>query len=55
VGVAVYGVPVNAAVLTTPFPGLEPYVESIELSRLLLLDDVAFNGESFSWPAAITI
>ena len=47
VGVAVYAVPVNAAVLTTPFPGLEPYVESIELSRLVLLDEVPFNAESW--------
>ena len=46
VGVAVYAVPVNAAVLTTPFPGLEPYVESIELSRLVLLDEVPFNAET---------
>jgi hypothetical protein len=47
VGVAVYAVPVNAAVLTTPFPGLEPYIESIELSRLVLLDEVPFNAESW--------
>ncbi len=47
VGVAVYAVPVNVAVLTVPFPALVPYDESIELSRLVLLDAVPFNAESF--------
>ena len=47
VGGPEYAVPVDAAVLTTPFPGLEPYVESIELSRLVLLDEVPFNAESW--------
>ena len=44
VGVAVYAVPVNVAVLTGPFPALTPYEQSIELSRLVLLDDVPFNS-----------
>ena len=39
--------PVNVAVLTGPFPGLTPYEQSIELSRLVLVDDVPFNGESW--------
>lgn len=47
VGVAVYAVPVNVAVLTGPFPDLVPYEQSIELSRLVLLDEVPFNGESW--------
>ena len=47
VGVAVYGIPASARVLTGPFPDLEPYVESLELSRLVLLDDVAYNAESW--------
>jgi hypothetical protein len=34
-------------VLTNAFPTLVPYVESLELSRLVLLDDVAANGESW--------
>jgi hypothetical protein len=36
VGVAVFGVPAQAKVLTNVFPGLEPYRESLELSRLVL-------------------
>lgn len=47
VGVAVYAVPVNVAVLTGPFPDLTPYEQSIELSRLVLLDAVPFNAESW--------
>lgn len=46
-GVAVLGVPVQAKVLTSPFPTLKPYAESIELSRLVLLDEVEFNAESW--------
>ena len=47
VGVAVLGVPVRAAVLTGPFPDLEPYRQASELSRLCLVDQVAANGESY--------
>lgn len=47
VGVCVFGVPTSKKVLTNPFPGLEPYVESIELSRLVLADEVPGNGESW--------
>jgi hypothetical protein len=55
VGVAVYAVPVNVAVLTGPFLALTPYEQSIELSRLVLLDDVPFNSRSRgSSPAATT-
>jgi hypothetical protein len=45
-GVLVLGVPMHPAVLTRPFPLLEPYRQSLELSRLILLPDVASNGES---------
>jgi hypothetical protein len=48
VGAAVYGIPVQAAVLTSTFPTLAPYTESIELSRLVLLDEVPSNAESFA-------
>lgn len=44
VGVAVFSVPVNEKSLAV-FPG-EP-IESIELGRLVLLDDVPANGESW--------
>lgn len=47
VGVAVLGVPMHVGVLSGPFPALEPYLESLELSRLVLLDAVAANGESW--------
>lgn len=47
VGVAVLGIPVRAEVLTGPFPGLEPFTASAELSRFVLLDDVPANGETY--------
>lgn len=47
VGVAVLGVPMSRPVLTGPFPTLEPYQESLELSRLVLLDEVPANAESW--------
>jgi len=47
VGVAVLGIPTQAAVLSNVFPGLEPYRESLELSRLVLADEVPGNGESW--------
>lgn len=47
VGVAVLGVPVSRAVLSNAFPSLEPYRESCELSRLVLLDEVPGNAESW--------
>lgn len=46
-GVAVFGVPVTAAVLTRPLPDLEPYVESLECSRFVLVDEVPANAESW--------
>jgi hypothetical protein len=47
VGVAVFAVPMRAAVLTSAFPSLEPYRESVELSRFVLLDRVPANAESW--------
>ena len=47
VGVAVLSIPVRSAVLTRPFPELEPYVESLELGRFVLADRVPGNGESW--------
>jgi hypothetical protein len=47
VGVAVLGVPMSRTVLTGPFPALEPYRQSLELSRLVLLDQVPANAESW--------
>lgn len=37
VGVAVFGIPAQARVLTNVFPTLTPYVQSLELSRFVLL------------------
>ncbi|GGV52404.1 hypothetical protein [Streptomyces spectabilis] len=46
-GVAVFGVPVSAAVLTRPFPELRPYTESLVCSRFVLLDECPGNSESW--------
>lgn len=47
VGTCVLGVPMNPAVLTGPFPAFEPYRQSMEMSRLVLLDRIAANAESW--------
>ncbi len=47
VGVAVLSVPVQAKVLTGPFASLEPYTQSLELGRFVLLDHVPANGETW--------
>jgi len=47
VGVAVLSVPVNGDVLTSAFPRLVPYQESIELGRFVLIDQVPANAESW--------
>lgn len=44
-GVAVFSHPCNDAVLTSVFPG--EACESVELGRLVLLDEVPFNGETW--------
>lgn len=47
VGIAAYGVPMSRGVLTLPFPTLDPYRESLELSRLVLREEVPANAESW--------
>ena len=47
VGVAVLGIPVRAEILTRPFPNLEPYRSSGELSRFVLLDSIPANAETY--------
>jgi hypothetical protein len=46
-GVAVFGIPVTAAVLTRPLPDLVPYMESLECSRFVLTDECPANAESW--------
>jgi len=47
VGSAVFGAPVSAGVLALPFPELTPYVESLECSRFVLIDECPANSESW--------
>ncbi|HET9144025.1 hypothetical protein [Actinophytocola sp.] len=47
VGVATLGVPMHKSVLTTVFPTLVPYYEALDFNRLVLLDQVPSNGESW--------
>lgn len=47
VGVAVLSVPCRREVLSTAFPQLEPYGESLELGRFVLLDRAPANTETF--------
>jgi hypothetical protein len=47
VGVAVLGIPMSNLVLSNVFPGLEPSVSALELSRFVLVDLVPANGETF--------
>lgn len=47
VGAAVFGVPTSVRTLLNVFPDCEPYNESVVLSRLVLDDEVASNGESW--------
>lgn len=46
-GVLVFGAPVQTKALTIPFPELDPFRESCELSRLVMLDELPANSESF--------
>jgi hypothetical protein len=39
IGVAVFGIPMNKKVLTNPLPDWEPYVQTLELSRFVILGD----------------
>lgn len=47
VGVAVFAGPMQSKVLTSAFPTLQPYDESMELSRFVLLDRVPANAETW--------
>lgn len=47
VGTCVLGVPMREEVLTGPFPAFEPYRQSMEMQRLVLLDRVPANAESW--------
>lgn len=47
VGVAVYSAPVHSGVLQLAFPQLEPYRQSMELGRFVLLDEIPANAESW--------
>lgn len=46
-GVAVFGVPASTAALTNPLPDLQPFSQSVECSRFVLLDECAANSESW--------
>ncbi|WP_455712009.1 Mom family adenine methylcarbamoylation protein [Streptomyces canus] len=46
-GVLTLGIPTQAAVLTSVFGQLRPYVEALELNRLVLLDEVPANAETW--------
>ena len=51
-GVAVFSIPARPEVLSSLFPGLEPYWESVELGRFVLLDQVPATPRPGSWRAA---
>lgn len=44
IGVAVFGIPMNKKVLTNPLPDWEPYVQTLELSRFVILGDRQYPG-----------
>lgn len=46
-GVVVLGSPMQERVLTNVFPNLEPYDESLELARMVLLDPEPANSETW--------
>ena len=54
VGACVLGNSMGPHVLRSPFPGLKPCHESLELSRLVLLDEVPSNAESWFAAEALT-
>jgi hypothetical protein len=47
VGAAILSVPASEKVLTSVFPRLEPFDESLELGRLVLAEQVFANAESW--------
>lgn len=54
-GVAALSVPMSRPVLTNVFPTLEPYTESLELGRFVLVDAVPANGESWLLARVFTL
>ncbi|MET9134762.1 hypothetical protein [Streptomyces antibioticus] len=55
VGVLTLGIPTQAAVLTSVFSRLTSYEESLELNRLVLLDDVPANAETWAQARAFRL
>ncbi|MEU8576474.1 hypothetical protein [Streptomyces asoensis] len=55
VGVLTLGIPTQVAVLTSVFGRLTPYEESLELNRLVLLDDVPANAETWAQARAFRL
>lgn len=53
VGVCILGNGMREAVLTSAFPALTPYTQCLELSRLVLLDEIPANAESWFVASAI--
>ncbi|GAA4102977.1 hypothetical protein [Nonomuraea soli] len=54
VGAAVLSIPVNQAVLTSVFPRLEPYQESLELGRFVLTTPCPPTARAGFWPRRST-
>lgn len=55
VGVLTLGIPMHVGVLEGPFKGLVPYEESLELNRLVLLDEVPANAETWTQACAFRL
>ncbi|MFD8079007.1 hypothetical protein ACFV3E_40910 [Streptomyces sp. NPDC059718] len=55
VGVLALGVPMHPGVLTGVFPWLAPYAQTLELSRLVLLDEVPANAETWFTKRALRL
>ncbi|MCX4564334.1 hypothetical protein OHA02_50215 [Streptomyces phaeochromogenes] len=55
VGVLTLGIPTQVAVLTSVFGRLAPYEESLELNRLVLLDEVPANAETWAQARAFRL
>lgn len=55
VGVIALGIPMNVAVLQNALPDLTPIRQSLELSRMVLLDSVESNGESWACSRALAL
>ncbi|MEU0899803.1 hypothetical protein [Streptomyces massasporeus] len=55
VGVLTLGIPTQVAVLTSVFGRLTPYEESLELNRLVLLDEIPANAETWAQACAFRL